>query len=184
MFVYNVISTNCCYSTYTGRITCIIFVRLRNIKYLQEITYSWFFDTAISGELIGKLILNLHKHQHIPFDQFHIIGHSLGAHAAGVAGKYVKSKTGHKIGRITGLDVAGPFFEFPRTLKADNHHRLTKDDAKTVECLHTDAGLAGYISAIGTIDFYANGGNFLQPNCTEIQPITSLKDLQFKSKNS
>jgi hypothetical protein len=55
------------------------------------------------GEEIGKMLLFMMENEIIQHpDQFHIIGFSLGAHVAGMAGAYVKSKTDRFIGRITG----------------------------------------------------------------------------------
>ena len=45
------------------------------------------------------MILMLRRLTQISFDQFHIVGHSLGAHAAGYAGETMKD---FKLGRITG----------------------------------------------------------------------------------
>lgn len=59
------------------------------------------------------LIARLHFHgtqQHgMRSEQFHLIGHSLGAHASGNAGeKYQYLMNGTKVARITGLDPAQP----------------------------------------------------------------------------
>ena len=84
----------------------------------------------------------------------HIIGHSLGAHAAGYAG----SKISPRVSRITGLDPAGPYFEFP-----DPHVRLDRHDAHFVDVIHTDGqahvqlGL-GLLQPLDHADFYPNGG--------------------------
>ncbi|ESP05200.1 hypothetical protein LOTGIDRAFT_102728 [Lottia gigantea] len=89
----------------------------------------------------------------------HIIGHGVGAHAAGFAGK--KSPW---IGRITGLDPAGPLFE-----DVSAWARLDSFDAQIVDVIHTDTPGNGQIGlgiskSIGSVDFYPNGG-IDQPGC-------------------
>ena len=59
------------------------------------------------------------KSARIPPKNVHCIGHSLGAHVCGFAGKEVK------LNRITGLDPAGPGFTFK-----EPHQRLDKSDAQ------------------------------------------------------
>uniref|UniRef100_A0A8C6NAR3 Triacylglycerol lipase n=1 Tax=Melopsittacus undulatus TaxID=13146 RepID=A0A8C6NAR3_MELUD len=84
----------------------------------------------------------------------HIIGHSLGAHVAGEAGK---RRPG--IGRITGLDPAQPYFQ-----GTPIEVRLDKTDAEFVDVIHTDTAPTvpylgfGMSPAIGHLDFYPNGG--------------------------
>ncbi|KAG5347828.1 LIPP lipase, partial [Acromyrmex charruanus] len=78
-----------------------------------------------------------------------VIGHSLGAHVAGIAAYNANSD----IGYVVGLDPALPGF---RSLGSGS--RISKDDASYVEIIHTNGGLLGYLAAIGDIDFYPNGG--------------------------
>ena len=93
----------------------------------------------------------------------HLIGHSLGAQVCGFAGQGL-----NKVGRITGLDPAGPLFDgLPRNA------RLDKTDADFVDVIHTDSKLftppffgLGTLQVIGHIDFYPNGGKD-QPNCAK-----------------
>lgn len=92
-----------------------------------------------------------------------MIGHSLGAHIAAFAGKRVQNKTGVNVGRITGLDPAGPMYRL-----AGTNDRLASTDADLVVALHTDGGFNGYPDRIGDIDFYANGGVPSQPGCLEL----------------
>ncbi|XP_068584190.1 inactive pancreatic lipase-related protein 1-like [Cebidichthys violaceus] len=94
-------------------------------------------------------------------DKFHIIGHSLGAHAAGDVGSRI---TG--LARITGLDPAEPYFQDT----IDSVH-LDTSDAAFVDVIHTDGlpfdsklGL-GMSQPLGHIDFYPNGGE-LMPGCS------------------
>ncbi len=85
-----------------------------------------------------------------------LIGHGLGAHIVGIAGKNVKCG---KLPSIVGLDPAAPLFESPEL-----EERLCDTDAKLVEVVHTNAGWLGISSPLGHIDFYPNGGT-TQPAC-------------------
>ena len=42
--------------------------------------------------------------------QIHLVGHSLGSHVSGMAGKRMLKETGEKIGRISALDPAAPSY--------------------------------------------------------------------------
>ncbi|XP_070772224.1 inactive pancreatic lipase-related protein 1-like [Enoplosus armatus] len=93
--------------------------------------------------------------------KFHIIGHSLGAHAAGDAGSRI---TG--LARITGLDPTEPYFQ-----GTNASVRLDTSDAAFVDVIHSDGlpfnsklGL-GMSQSVGHIDFYPNGGE-LMPGCS------------------
>ncbi|KAM7408088.1 hypothetical protein PAMA_001983 [Pampus argenteus] len=94
-------------------------------------------------------------------DKFHIIGHGLGAHAAGEVGSRISG-----LSRITGLDPAEPYFQ-----NTDASVRLDASDAIFVDVIHTDGlpfdsklGL-GMSQPVGHIDFYPNGGE-LMPGCS------------------
>ena len=86
----------------------------------------------------------------------HCIGHSLGAHVCGYAGKEVKLK------RISGLDPAGPRF-----MLSNQGQRIDKNDAELVDIIYTDAGKLSLGSSVGHMNFFPNSGSN-QPGC-EIQ---------------
>ncbi|KAG5898203.1 hypothetical protein JTB14_005583 [Gonioctena quinquepunctata] len=89
----------------------------------------------------------------------HLIGHSLGAHISGFAGRKVVNG---KIGRITALDPALPGFN----LKFVEGRRIRLTDAEFVDVIHTCGGYLGYKNPIGHIDIYPNGGVPPQPGCS------------------
>uniref|UniRef100_A0A3Q3D2I0 Lipoprotein lipase n=1 Tax=Hippocampus comes TaxID=109280 RepID=A0A3Q3D2I0_HIPCM len=134
--------------------------------------------TKLAGRDVAKFVTWIQKELQLPWDKIHLLGYSLGAHVAGIAG-YL---TDHKISRITGLDPAGPTFEH-----AEDQNTLSRDDAQFVDVLHTNTRGSpgrsiGIQKPVGHIDIYPNGGAF-QPGC-DIQntlkgiALEGLKGLQ------
>ncbi|XP_034827084.1 lipase member I-like [Maniola hyperantus] len=107
--------------------------------------------TALA-QVIEQLVLQ----SAITLDTLHLIGFDLGAHVVGFTGRALDGK----VARITGLDPSGREW-------GTNSGRLSLNDAKYVEVIHTDGiGLLanGVGDAIGDVDFYPNGGTG-QPGC-------------------
>ncbi|XP_060028125.1 lipase member I isoform X1 [Erinaceus europaeus] len=114
--------------------------------------------------LLSKCIHNLLKHG-ASLDNFHFIGVSLGAHISGFVGKLFQGQ----LGRITGLDPAGPKFSGKPSMD-----RLDYTDAKFVDIIHSDVNGLGINEPLGHIDFYPNGGK-KQPGC----PKTIFSGIEF-----
>ncbi|XP_055383773.1 pancreatic triacylglycerol lipase-like [Condylostylus longicornis] len=115
------------------------------------------------GIKLGKLLEKFIKKNNIAPEKIHILGHSLGAHIAGNIGDYFNGT----IGRITGLDPAGPLFEnFVRDGLLPNH-------AKFVDCIHTAIPTLGQLLQRGHADFYPNYGKISQPGCEVLDVITA-----------
>ncbi|XP_018583848.2 lipoprotein lipase [Scleropages formosus] len=116
--------------------------------------------TKLVGQDVAKFVNWLENEIGYPWEKVHLLGYSLGAHVAGIAGFL----TNHKVHRITGLDPAGPGFEF-----ADPQSTLSPDDANFVDVLHTNTRGSpdrsiGIQRPVGHVDIYPNGGTF-QPGC-------------------
>ncbi|XP_029182870.2 inactive pancreatic lipase-related protein 1-like [Acropora millepora] len=113
---------------------------------------------AIAGELIQFLIYHNGNTNDLA-DNFYFIGFSLGAQIAGYTGSYLQAKYDKKLGRITGLDPASPFFT-----GRDNAVKLDQGDAKYVDVIHTNMPLVGTPDRSGHTDFYPDGGS-VHPGC-------------------
>ncbi|XP_052357956.1 lipase member H-like isoform X2 [Oncorhynchus keta] len=120
-----------------------------NLNYFTAVT-----NTRQAANNLTGFILNMQA-EGAPLSSVHLIGSSLGAHLAGFVGANLKGK----IGRITGLDPAGPMFT-----GATPEERLDPSDAMFVDVLHTDINSFGLRGQHGHIDYYANGGSD-QPGC-------------------
>ena len=94
-------------------------------------------------------------------DDVHVLGFSLGAQIASVAGNQTQAQFQNMIRRITGFDPAGPGF---MTVNGPTVERLDYQDAKFVDVIHTNAGILGTVLSSGHVDFYPNGGQ-KQPIC-------------------
>nr|XP_019552886.2 phospholipase A1-like [Aedes albopictus] len=108
------------------------------------------------GKTVGLMLLSLNKSKGLALEDVYVIGHSLGAHVAGISGKTVGRG---RISTIMALDPALPLIGF-----WDKSKRVAKGDAQYVEVIHTNGGYLGYLEPIGTADFYPNGG-VAQPGC-------------------
>lgn len=145
-------------------IVCVLVLGIRP-KLIELIELSVFcsgFSRKV-GRVLAVFIDYLAEHGLVLGDLV-IVGHSLGAHISGYAGKNIKSG---RIGAIIGLDPAGPLFSIDKPQK-----RLADTDADYVQIIHTDAGNLSVEHPIGHADFYPNGGNE-QPGCSKGNALTS-----------
>lgn len=107
------------------------------------------------AKVVGGFISYLNENSGLKYEDLTIIGFSLGAHVSGLAGKkYVNGK----VGKIVGLDPAGPLFDVN-----DPNSRLSPDSATYTECIHSGFYF-GIREPICQADFYINAG-YNQPGC-------------------
>ena len=148
------------------------------------------FYTKTVGKRIGEFVEFLHLNHFIPnYKAVHLIGFSLGAHVAGIAGHFIQERTNGsgKIGRITGLDPAGPYPSEPLS------ERLDPEDALFCDVIHTNMGSLfmgdfGSTLILGHVDFFPGGGQ-RQAGCefaffTEYSIPRRSKHLSFSDKST
>lgn len=129
----------------------------------EEMLNKWYILSVHNARLVGKRLANLLanlENYGASAEDFHILGISLGAHIAGWTGKYFRQYKKHSLGRITGLDPAGPCFSH-----AFSDQRLDKTDAQYVDVVHSNRLIQGVIEPLGHSDYYINGGGPTQPGC-------------------
>ncbi|CAN9501415.1 unnamed protein product [Ophioblennius macclurei] len=120
-----------------------------NVNYFKAVE-----NTHITADNLTAFI-QMMKDNGASMSSIHMIGISLGAHISG----FVGASFNGSIGRITGLDPAGPTF----TGKPPEQ-RLDSTDAQFVDVLHTDIDSLGFRETLGHVDFYPNKGTD-QPGC-------------------
>lgn len=119
-------------------------------------------NTRVVGLEIAHLVNFLIDDYQLNPASVHLIGHSLGAHTSGYAGEKIQG-----LGRITGMDPAGPYFT-----GTPEFIRLDPSDAIFVDAIHTDSDpiyTLGYGTdqPMGNVDFYPNAGHD-QPGCDPV----------------
>jgi len=137
---------------------------------------NFFYDDAARnsidvGEYLGHCLAAMAAQAGISAAGFHLVGHSLGAHVMGKAGRIFKEVNGEMVGRITGADPAGPRFvdgPIESAIPELNANRLNPESGSFVDVIHTDGSLtpavvwveprAGDLHQMGHMDFYPNGG--------------------------
>lgn len=135
---------------------CVDWRRGARTQYIQAVQ-----NIRIVGAQIAFLIQALSTELGYGPEKVHLIGHSLGAHAAAEAGRRLKGR----VGRITGLDPAEPCFQ-----GTPEEIRLDPSDAMFVDVIHTDIAPIvpflgfGMSQKVGHMDFYPNGGRQM-PGC-------------------
>ncbi|EGI58684.1 Lipase member H-B [Acromyrmex echinatior] len=70
---------------------------------------------------------------------------------------------------VRGLDPAGPLYNFLQP-------HLSLSDARFVDIIHTDYGFYGIARTTGTVDFFPNGGERIQPGCPQHPKFYSKDD--------
>ncbi|XP_054711908.1 inactive pancreatic lipase-related protein 1-like [Uloborus diversus] len=125
-------------------------------------------NTRSLGLVVADFIDYLQRKYRISPADIHVIGYNLGAHAAGYVGDQIP-----RLGRITGLDPAGPYFE-----DTDPRVRLDATDALFVDVIHTDSPpssqVAGMLQPAGHIDFYPTPG-WRRTGCNFVEGIKSFR---------
>jgi len=113
-------------------------------------------NCKVAGKVAADLLNWLVQQQLSSWDEIHIIGSSLGGHAAGYAGRFCNQLPY----RVTGLDPSGPLFH-----SVTREDRLDPTDGQFVDVIHTAGRWIGDEDVLGHVDFYVNGGLSPQPGC-------------------
>ncbi|XP_075990016.1 pancreatic lipase-related protein 2-like [Anticarsia gemmatalis] len=117
----------------------------------------WGLNGISSGRSVGRVLRWIANTSGANLADFHILGYSVGAHQAGIAGRTLFGQVGY----ITAMDPADRWL---------TSQLFRADDAIYTEVIHTNAGNMGVTQPLGDVDFYPNGGSGM-PGC-----LTALCD--------
>ncbi|XP_062139637.1 pancreatic lipase-related protein 2 [Drosophila sulfurigaster albostrigata] len=128
--------------------------------------YSWaVLNTDTIGRYVAKALIKLDSSY--VTKNVHLIGHSLGAQIAGSAARYYKQlSNGLQLSRVTGLDPANPCFYDGKELPGTR-----SGDAKYVDIIISNPGLAGTSDEAGDANFFVEGLQPIKKGCTGLDAI-------------
>jgi hypothetical protein len=113
-------------------------------------------NTRSAGAYTALIADNLVQNGGSDYSLIWCTGHSLGSHVCGHTGNHASGT----LGRITGMDPAGPSFENSDDVTIGLHPGC----AAYVDVFHTDISFYGTLRPLGHIDFYPAEG-VDQPGC-------------------
>ncbi|KAL4711535.1 hypothetical protein ACJJTC_000551 [Scirpophaga incertulas] len=145
------------------------------VDWSRLIAFPWYASAVRNTRYMGRRLatyVQFLESAGVAATSLHVIGFSLGAEAAGFAGKALRAR-GVRLGRITGLDPAYPGYSLN-----NNDGHLSRGDAIFVDVVHTNPGVLGFPQPIGDVDFYANPGQWIQPGCWANQLVRN-RELRF-----
>lgn len=116
-------------------------------------------NTKIVGYYVTQFIQGLVTNGGFKLADVTIAGHSLGGQISGYVGRNLNGQ----VGKIFGLDPAGPLFTIP--VVRPPSEILDPTDAVFVQVIHTSSGLLGAQIKCGHQDFYPNKGVVPQVGC-------------------
>ncbi|XP_017112670.1 probable phospholipase A1 magnifin isoform X2 [Drosophila elegans] len=133
---------------------------------LVDTLYTWSaLNTEVIGASLARALLRLNRTY--VANQFHLVGHSLGAQIAGSAGRNYREMSGGSIlKRITGLDPANPCFYDGNDLEG-----LRSGDARFVDIIHSNPGMLGSPKRAGDADFFVQGRIPFKSGCQGLSSI-------------
>ena len=115
------------------------------------------------GKVVADFVKYLVENNALNAKKLRMVGFSLGAHVAGIAG----SNLNGEVNKIVGLDPAGPLFDVN-----DPQNRLSEKSAEYTECIHTGFPF-GIRDPICHSDFYMNKG-LHQPGCVSKNGVDNV----------
>ncbi|KAL7013674.1 hypothetical protein ACKWTF_015517 [Chironomus riparius] len=136
--------------------------------------YHQFVDSVQNVAHTYVEILQKLRRECYDMDKLFLVGHGVGAHICGAIGREFSSEKHLRLKRITGLDPVDHMFKKRHTynifgfeLAFTANQALSRDDARFVDIIHTNAGQIGSKFSSGDIDFWVNGGSKSHPGCNK-----------------
>lgn len=119
------------------------------------------------------------------FSEVHHVGHSLGAHIAGITGYLYENITEKSFSRISGLDPAGPGFYNTTSngtagcsvTSTGPGEALTSGSADFVDAYHTNAWKFGTPKLSGTVDIFMDLCGIIQCECPPLVYTNNVMDI-------